>query len=45
MLDFAELVSARGTLERYGDVSTGRGRHPPWSLWRSGDLDLGQRVS
>jgi thioester reductase-like protein len=43
MLDFAELVSARGTLERYGHVSTAYVAGTHCGCFAECDLDLGQR--
>jgi long-chain acyl-CoA synthetase len=43
MLDFAELVSARGTLERYGHVSTAYVAGTHRGCFAECDLDLGQR--
>ena len=43
MLDFAELVSARGTLERYGHVSTAYVAGTYCGCFGECDLDLGQR--
>jgi thioester reductase-like protein len=43
MLDFAELVSRRGTLERYGHVSTAYVAGTHSGCFGECDLDLGQR--
>lgn len=43
MLGFAELVSARGTLERYGHVSTAYVAGTHHGRFAECDLDLGQR--